>query len=72
MDVDSYDRGCDVYAVNPRYNESKEPGDLVRYIEVFVIMRYDERLFIDKSASQISPLWRGIRYKGPRYNDGRL
>ena len=37
----------------PRHNESKEPDDLVRYIEVFVIMGYDERLFIDKSASKI-------------------
>ena len=29
---------------------------MVRYIEVFVKMRYDERLFIDKSTSQIYPL----------------
>ena len=31
--------------VNPRYNESTSPDDLIRYIGVFVIMRYDERLF---------------------------
>ena len=41
------------YTANPRYNESKEPDDLVRYIDIFVIMTYDERLFIDKSGSQI-------------------
>ena len=49
-------RSWSEHTVNTRYNESTEPDYLVRYIDVFVIMRYDECLLIDKSASRISPL----------------